>query len=81
MSLIFLDKILPEAERPVASPVMLVKPGPGKVAELVHHKATQLTGKCEDRCLGGRGQEKSQEGVSVPICVHAENWEEVRAGL
>ena len=81
MSLIFSDKILPEAERPVASPVVLVKPGPGKVAELVHHKATQLTGKCEDRCLGGRVQEKSQEGVSVPICIHAENWEEVGAGL
>ena len=51
------------------------------MAELVHNKATQLTGKCEDRCLSGGVQEESQEGVSIPICVLVENREEVRAGL
>ena len=79
--MIFSDKILPEAKRLVASPVVLVQPGPGEVAELVHHKAPQLSGKSENGCLDRGVEKESQEGVGVSFCIHAENGSEVGSGL
>ena len=81
MDVIFSEKILPKTKGPVACPVMLVEPGPGEVAELVHHRAAQLSGKFQDRCLDGGVKKESQEGVGISIRVHGENGSKVGARL
>ena len=51
------------------------------MAELVHHKAPQMSGKQKDRGLNRGVQKESKESLGVTISIHGENWDEVRAGL
>ena len=81
MDVNFSEKILPKTKGPVACPVMLVEPGPGEVAELVHHKAPQLSGKSENGGLDRGVEKESQEGVGVTVCIHGDDGSEVGSGL
>ena len=81
MDFMLSEKILPKTKGPVACPMMLVEPGSGEVAELVHHRVAKLSSKFQDRCLDGGVEKESQECVGITIGVHGENGSKVGARL